>query len=315
MATPVLSSMPPTARSPAAPVTTERGLGKRPAQSSLHSMITKLLPLHTPLGRPQPGDWLMSHDEPGQTFDQYLASQPVRARGKRRVIYIQPIGRFTGEQRQIILYTAEFMGIYFGLPVSVSTDLPVDRSWPDHAKRVHPSWGDRQLLTGHIIDSVLSPRLPEDAATYLGLTAMDLWPGEGWNFVFGQASLRHRVGVWSIYRNGDPAGSPVERSTCLRRTLQTATHETGHMFSMLHCTAFECNMCGSNSRAESDRRPLAMCPHCLAKLVDATGVDPIQRFEKLIAFCNERGLPKEARFYERSLNAIKTTYSRSVPAK
>ena len=38
----------------------------------------------------------------------------------------------------------------------------------------------------------------------LAITAFDLWPGPGWNFVFGQASLTERVGVWSMARNGDP---------------------------------------------------------------------------------------------------------------
>lgn len=28
----------------------------------------------------------------------------------------------------------------------------------------------------------------------LGLAALDLWPGEGWNFVFGQANLTERRG-------------------------------------------------------------------------------------------------------------------------
>jgi hypothetical protein len=27
---------------------------------------------------------------------------------------------------------------------------------------------------------------PADALAYLALTASDLWPGEGWNFVFGR---------------------------------------------------------------------------------------------------------------------------------
>ena len=77
------------------------------------------------------------------------------------------------------------------------------------------------------------------------------------------------------------------------------------MFSMRHCIAYECNMCGSNHRAESDRRPLALCPHCLAKLSYATGADPKKRFEKLIAFCKANGLEQEQAFYEKSLAALR----------
>jgi archaemetzincin len=172
---------------------------------------------------------------------------------------------------------------------------------------VHPSWGDRQILTGFVLDRVLAPRLPDDAAVYLALTASDLWPGEGWNFVFGQASLRKRVGVWSIYRNGDPDAAGAAFRLCLLRTLKTASHETGHMFSMLHCTEYECGMCGSNHREESDRRPLAFCPECAAKVSWATGSDMGDmkgRFRGLAAFCRANGLVPEAEFYESSLRAL-----------
>jgi predicted Zn-dependent protease len=89
---------------------------------------------------------------------------------------------------------------------------------------------------------------------YRPLTASDLWPGKGWDFVFGQANLRKRVGVWSIYRNGDPAAGEAAYRLCLRRTLATATHETGHILTMKHCTAYACLMNGSNHQAERDSR-------------------------------------------------------------
>jgi archaemetzincin len=155
-----------------------------------------------------------------------------------------------------------------------------------------------------VLNSVLRPRLPANACAYIALTTSDLWPGEGWNFVFGQASLRQRVGVWSIARNGDPHADDAAFRLCLLRTLKTASHETGHMFSMAHCTFYECNMCGSNNRGEADRHPLTLCPHCLAKLCHATGADPLRRFQELIAFARREGLKPEQEFYEKSLAAL-----------
>jgi hypothetical protein len=38
----------------------------------------KLRPLAGPLPAPRPGDWLAEHDEPGQTFAEYLDARPVR---------------------------------------------------------------------------------------------------------------------------------------------------------------------------------------------------------------------------------------------
>ena len=269
----------------------------------LQAAMSRLKPLHTPMGKPRPGDWLEKHKESGQTFSQYLRARPVTPVGRRRVIYLQPIGDFTKPQRKIVKLTADFLGLWYNRPVKIQDDLPL-ATIPAAARRKHPQWGDRQILTTYVLNKVLKPRLPKDAAASIGLTATDLWPGEGWNFVFGQASLRDRVGVWSIYRNGKADGDEAERRLCLVRTLKTAAHELGHMFTMQHCTAYECNMCGSNGRAESDRRPLLLCPECLAKTCWATGTDPAKRYRSLIEFCKDNGLKDEQALYEKMLAAI-----------
>ena len=274
------------------------------ADDELPEKFARLIPLHKRLGKPQPGEWLWHHPEPGQTYRQYVESRPVRPTPKRRTIYVQPLGEFTPAQQRIVDLTAEFIGIYFDLPVRKLKPLPLDVV-PARARRVHPAWGDHQVLTGYVLYEVLKPRMPDDACAMIGLTSADLWPGEGWNFVFGEASLRDRVGVWSLYRNGEPEKGEAEFRLCLLRTIKTAAHELGHMFSMAHCTAFECLMCGSNHRAEADRRPLALCPHCLAKLCYATGADPEKRYERLIDFCRRQGLKPQQEFYEKLLAALR----------
>ncbi|NLE37257.1 MAG: hypothetical protein GX621_04455 [Pirellulaceae bacterium] len=273
------------------------------ADRALPKKFRSLLPLHTPLGKPKPGDWLAEHEEHGQTYSQYLRANPVRPDSKLRTIYIQPLGDYNPTQQKTLDLTIEFMEIYFGLPVTAREAVSLD-VLPDEARRKHPQSGTDQISSTWIIFQVLPPRLPSDGVAILALTTSDLWPGKGWNFVYGQASLVHRTGVLSIHRNGDPTENDAAFRLCLRRTLQTATHETGHMLSMSHCTRFECNMCGSNHREESDRRPLALCPHCLAKLCHATKVDPAARFEKLAAFCETNGLKKEAEFYRKSLDVV-----------
>ena len=76
------------------------------------------------------------------------------------------------------------------------------------------------------------------------------------------------------------------------------------MFSMHHCTMYECNMCGTNSLAESDRRPLSLCPECVAKLCWATGCDPVKRYRQLATFCKNQGLAAEQAFYERAIEML-----------
>lgn len=225
---------------------------------TLEKMMEKLRPLHKKLNKPGPGDWLSIHREQGQTFREYLRCRPVTPRGERSVIYVQPLGDFTRTQRLIVTLTADFMARYFNVPVKIKEDLPLSLI-PAKARRTHPTWGMKQILSTYVLGSVLKPRLSGDAAAYNAFTSSDLWPGRGWNFVFGQASIRERVGVWSIYRNGDPDKNPADFRFCLLRTMKTATHETGHMFSMLHCILYQCNMCGSNHREESDRRPIFLC--------------------------------------------------------
>ena len=81
------------------------------------------------------------------------------------------------------------------------------------------------------------------------------------------------------------------------------------MFSMLHCTAYQCNMCGSNSRSESDAHPAALCPECMAKVCWAAGADPLKRFVALHRFCKTNGLAPQADFYTKSIRALGGTGS------
>ena len=210
-----------------------------PAASPLAPLAAKLTPLHKPLPPPQPGDWRdgPGRDEPGQSFRTWRRSDPVRATGKRRVIYTQVIGAPNKASREIMALAGEFLALYYGLPVKHLPPVEVDENWPYYARRTHTSIGHEQLLTTYILHHVLKPNLPDDAAVLIGLTQTDLWPGSGWNFVFGQASIHKRVGVWSLARYGDPTRSKAARQRCLLRTLKVASHEAGHMFSIEHCTA------------------------------------------------------------------------------
>jgi archaemetzincin len=268
----------------------------------LAAVIEKLRLLAKALGKPGPSDWLASHPEPGQTFKQYLDCDPTRPTETRGTIYIQPLGEFKATERRLFKLVGEFMAIWFNVPAKFSADLPLDVV-PEAARRKNPFTGREQLLTGHILDRVLKPRLPPDAAAYICFTATDLWPGEGWNFVFGQAS-DDRVGVWSFARFGDPEKSEEDFRLVLLRTLKLATHESGHMFSMAHCTAYECNMDGCNTQEESDRHPLALCPECLAKTCWAMRAEPAARYRKLVEFCKREGLKPQAEAYEKLLAAV-----------
>jgi archaemetzincin len=259
----------------------------------------RLRPLARPLAAPRVGDWLAEHWEPGQTFDQYLRARPVRRGDRFRAIYLCLVGAFGAPQQRLVELARECLSLFYDVPVEVREQLPLARI-PPEARRVHPEWGVKQILTTYVLHDVLLPRRPSDALAYLALTTSDLWPGEGWNFVFGQANLRKRVGVWSLYRKGDPTRDEESFRTCLFRTVQTATHETGHILTLKHCTAWVCGMNGSNSLEESDRRPLHFCPVCLRKLCWNLQVEPAPYLARLGAFCDRQGFAGEANWYEQA---------------
>ncbi len=283
----------------------------RPDPAALDEARKRIAPLVEKLREPAPGDWLYHHKEPGQSFRQWMNSDPPLPGNARKVVYVLPIGSIDKTRMQIVEAAVQVLGSYYNLPVKVLDPIGLE-AIPKSARR-RSRWGERQLLTGYILDQILLPRRPKDAAALLGLSAEDLWPGTGWNFVFGQASLRDRVGVWSMRRYGDPTRSDRAKRTVLLRTIKTALHETGHMFGMAHCTAGMCLMNGSNSLEESDSRPLSLCAECMAKACVVGRIAPATRYRRLQAFCRKHELNAQAKRFATLARALETDQKRDDP--
>ncbi len=249
---------------------------------------------------PKPGEWLHDHPETGQSFEEYLKSQPTVPNGKRQTLVVLPVGELSSEAKKVVELTAEYMTLHFGLPSRVAAPI-ASPTPPSYA--VRNKGADRQLLSGWMIKSVLPPLLPPDAAALIAFTTTDLWPGSGWNYVFGEASLSARVGVWSLHRYGDPKQDAASFKRVLERTLKIAVHETGHMFSLPHCTKYPCIQSGVNSLDEADESPLWLCPECLPKIAWATSTDPRERLQKTHEFCKRHELDA-ASFIAKQLSAI-----------
>lgn len=271
---------------------------------ALPAPYESLKDLHQPLAIPQPGDWLAEHREPGQSFADYQASRPVRPSERRRLLKVLPLGDFSPKQAEILRLTEEYLGCFFGVQIAVQPRQGL-RNVPAAARRMQ--FGHEQILTGWVCDGLLRPLRRGDTLACLAFTSADLWPGEGWNFVFGEAHISDRVGVWSLFRNGDPEASPEAYALCLRRTLATGVHETAHLLGIRHCIAYECLMNGSNHREEADRKPLFLCPNCLAKLCWNTGQDPVARYQSLLAFYTEQRMEGERQTCANHLAALGAT--------
>ena len=239
----------------------------------------------------QEGDWLQSQAENGETFEDYLDSHPTLPTAERKTIYILPIGNFSQEQMKVIRLTADYMRAFFDLPV-VLQDRRVLGKVPKDLERVqYPN--NRQIRTTYFVDQLLPTILPDDAAALLCFTNYDVYPGDTWNYVFGQASFEKRVGVWSLWRLEREGGKPAKGDLFLDRTLKIAIHEAGHMFAMRHCIKYECLMSGTNHLGETDRRPLDTCPECTMKIAWAMKYTPAERYKNLGAFWRKQGRPDE----------------------
>lgn len=240
--------------------------------------IDKLTTLDVKLDEPKPGDWLSEHKEAGQSFSQYLKSKPVTPSEKQNKFYLQPIGKISESKEDVIKYTADYLKIYFDREAVI---LPIiNDSFIPSSKRRLLDENNEQFKTGVIFD-YLQKHISKDAFAIMAITSNDLYPDEAWNFVFGQARLKQRVGVSSLYRYCDSSIDSTEYDICLARMIKTSSHEMGHMLSCQHCTHAVCVMNGSNSLWESDSRPNRLCSECLRKLQWNLAFDVKTRLEKM----------------------------------
>jgi archaemetzincin len=251
----------------------------------------------------QPGDWLETHPEDGQTFAKYWKLKPPRLIAGERTIYLHLLGEFSPEQREVLEITKQYLAVFFQTPVVVRGEVELEVI-PEHARRVHPSWGTQQINSAYVLNELLKPSRPEDALAYLCFTSSDLFSHHTRNYVLGEAQTWERLGVWSIYRYGDAAESEESFRQSLRRTMHVATHETGHILAMKHCTAFACNMNGANSVSETDRHPLYLCPVCLRKLLWNLEVEPRAYLADLEAFFRQHQFLDEAAWCSRAAERL-----------
>ena len=253
-------------------------------------IIDKLKVNDVTLGKPKPYEWLGVNNEPGQPFEKYITLKPISPDQQRTKIYLQPIGHFTPLQDSIIKYTSDYLEIFFDVHIELLPTIS-DGFIPDACRR-YKGEVDEQLLTTTILD-YLKKNLPADAIIIEAITQRDLYPGSQMNFVFGQASIRSRVGVCSLFRFADKESSLTLYRTLLDRFIKTSSHEIGHAFSIQHCIYGECVMNGSNSLVEADGRPNRLCTDCLRKLQWNIRFDVLTRQQSLVAFFSRHKLKRD----------------------
>lgn len=260
------------------------------------------VPIHTP----DYSDWLSMHQEAGQPFGAYCTSGFNRPNSARNVIYILPLGDFPPDNSPPLEDLRVYAEAFFQLSVKILPASAIDEK--KLAPRTNSNTQKRQLHTISILNHLKS-QLPADAYCLLGVTMEDLYPAKSWNYVFGQASLAERVGIYSFARY-DPAffgqERPIDyRQTILQRSCKVLAHETGHMFGLHHCIYFDCLMNGSNGLEETDAQPQHLCPVCLRKLHFNVQFNPVTRYEELNKFYKAHEWDNETRWTDHQITKAK----------
>lgn len=228
------------------------------------TIYDSLASLHSKLSPPKEGDWLNSHPEKGETFEQYVQKWPKTSDEVRDKLYLVKLSTFDSVQQEIFALTKSYLEKFYATQVdtiSISIDY---KAIPESFYRKN-DLQEIQVLTDFFLKQKLLKALPKDAWGMIGCTSVDIYPDPKWNFVFGQASLSSRVGVWSMRRLGDPLNYPEIIDRVYMRNLKVASHETGHILSMKHCIYYDCLMNGSAHILENDNKPPYLCPVCLSK--------------------------------------------------
>lgn len=254
------------------------------------------------LAKPVEGDWLFSHKEKGQTFEQYQKSKHIVPTEDSNIIYIRPIGSFNSLQNKQIDLLREYLEIYFQLKTKTLETISNDII-PDSARRIGYE-DNEQFLAGYILDSVLKKEKPLNRIALMGLTEVDLFPKPEWNFVFGLASYRDKVGVSSIYRLQDGKLTSENFDLCLSRLLKISSHEIGHMFGLHHCINASCVMNGTNSMYETDKNPIRLCSVCQRKLNSCIKYDNKKRLIDLEKYFKKNDLVPELQLIKKDLAGI-----------
>jgi archaemetzincin len=232
------------------------------------------------LGEPVGGEWLAHFHEPGQSYGEYVRSDPNRRTPQRGRLHLLPYHDLSPLHRSVLVDTRALVAAFFDSEVVV---LPTQRVSPQAWSSARGQW-DAELVADDQLE-----RVPDDSLGVLGLMGGDLWAGQ-LRFVFGIGRFRERVGVHSLHRYGE------DRRVLTERAFKLASHELGHMFGIEHCVFYECVMNGVNSLAELDESSPHLCPVCHEKLRHALGFDAAERYEQLASVYASHDMTDEAAF-------------------
>ncbi len=252
--------------------------------------------LYTQLTEPRQGEWRYEQKEPEQTLDAYISITPLDLNNQKKYIYIQALGEFDSLEKKVLSIDATYLSVLFNCEVKMLNPISSNQI-PNSGLR------NNQISTKYIFNAFKN-ELPSDAIGLIIITNQDLYPGDDWNYVFGEAQIKNKIAIASFYRFGNIYSEDLEFNLCIKRLLKTTSHEFLHVLNMAHCQIFECVLNGGNSLQECDKQLMIICPACLEKLDYLLQENPQDYFNRVKPFFDVNGFLEESKFCEKVLTTF-----------
>ncbi|CAF1085854.1 unnamed protein product [Adineta ricciae] len=272
-----------------------------------------------PISEPEKGDWLSEYNEEGQTVQEFENFRKTPSGFTGSIIYIQPFGDFNSPRSPSLETIRRFSQLFF--PGCQTELLPSVDLNPKMRQRINGETNQPQYLICDFTEHMKAMRRKRNNHQELfvvGVTMVDIYPNSQWNFVYGEASIDERIGIFSFSRfdplfphrseeSSQRLCTDDERRLILRRAVGTYIHEVMHLFGLAHCIYYLCLMNGANGETELDKQPLRLCPICLRKMSmvfkDQT-YDVMDMYHELFELSKELGLQAEADWYRNRLQVL-----------
>ena len=139
-------------------------------------------------------DWIARVKNKPQSFDSYVKSNPNKLYEERKTLYIQALDKSISPK--FLEKCKEFCeAFYYGLPVKILKNI-------DISELNVKTRGKGKSIQYHALQILRNAKrlVPKDAYGMICILNKDLYHREDWNFVYGYADFKSRVGVFSFAR-------------------------------------------------------------------------------------------------------------------
>lgn len=123
----------------------------------------------------------------------------------------------------------------------------------------------RQYNANELMKTLSDIVAERDNVKILGLLRVDIFVPI-LTYIFGQAELKGKTGVASLYRlRNELYGLDINNSLLVERYRKVVMHETGHLHGLIHCHNPVCLMRSSTYVEDLDQKDLRFCDNCREK--------------------------------------------------